>query len=356
MRTFEEQIEAYAQDNISTTSNPSKDEVTQFLKDGVKDVIRKMAVSGLPPAMLTQFSKTETITDANGVTSESNVIFAVTRGDGSYQNPAREIPPGLKGRAVDNNSLFYASKYNPVYYREGGKVYIKPDPTTASVDGGEVVHIVFDNNVNVDSVEIENFPESAVYLVVYYATAMVFISKAGDVHANLPTAPSSLTELDLIYEAPDLPTVPEFVEPQLSLDFTSVEEALENDDPEMADKYINLLDKQLEAFDKEMEISKQEYMAEQNEFEKEINRRMTNADKELGKTVGEIGNKIKSYTADIQKYATEINEQMAKYKWYLQQYAYFMGLYSTGIAGMTKAPKAEQSKEVNVPTQKKTEE
>ena len=90
-------------------------------------------------------------------------------------------------------------------------------------------------------------------------------------------------------------------------------------------------------------------------FEKELQRRMANADKELGRQVGEIGNNIKNYTVDVQKYATELNEKVTKYKWYLQQYAYFYGLYTTGVTGMARPPKAEQSQDVKIPKKQATQ-
>ena len=56
-------------------------------------------------------------------------------------NPATEIPAALKGRATDTDSFFYQSKYNPVFYREGNRIYARPltiNYTAATPQGTEV--------------------------------------------------------------------------------------------------------------------------------------------------------------------------------------------------------------------------
>ena len=167
MRTFEEQIEALTGIAIGASTNPSQDEITQFLRDGVKDMIRKLVSARIPPSLLTSYAKLEILSSSNGIDSPSDVILSVTRNDGTVLNPAREIPAMMKGRVGDSNSLSYASKYNPVFYKEQGKIYVLPEPTNTSTDKAEIMHIVFDNGVSYNSLSIENFPESSEYLIVY---------------------------------------------------------------------------------------------------------------------------------------------------------------------------------------------
>ena len=350
METFEKQIEGLTKIGLSSGSSPTQDQVTQFLRDGVKDVIRKTIAAGTHASLLTSFAKVETVTDANGLSSESGFVFSVLKGDGSIMNPAREVPALLKSRVEDTTSLSYASKYNPVYYREAGKIYIKPNPgASGSTLHGEVMHIGFDNDVTYNSVSISNFPESSEYLVVYYAAAMACMNAASNLHNTLPTIPTALGTESLVYDHVSLPTPPEYDEPSLSLDFESVIDALEDDDPEMADKYLNVIDKQLSAFEKEADNAQNEFQAEKLEFDSELQRRMTHADKELGKQLGEFQANIKNYTVDVQKYATEINTQLMQYKWFIQQYSHLMTQYISGIAGIGKPPAREGASPGKIP-------
>ncbi len=356
MQTFEQQIEGLTKIDLSSVSSPTQDQVTQYLQDGVKDIIRKIMASGAPPTILSAFAKLETIENGNGLESPSNVILSVLKGDGTVLNPAKEIPAALKGRVVDTDSLSFASKYNPVYYLEGGKIYIKPDPGASGSNlQGEIQHIVFDNNVNYSSVSIENFPTSSEYLVVYYAAGMSCLCAASNIHSTLPASPTSPESATFIYDSPDLPTPPEFNAPVLNIDFSEVNDALANDDPDMAEKFLNIIEKQLDAYEKEVNNADKEFTAENVEFTEEMKRRMTNADKEMGRQMAELTTDIKTYTTDIQKYTVDINKAVTQYKWYMQQYTFLMNQYVSGVTGLGARPKAQQAQNVKTPRQQEGE-
>ena len=42
MQTFEQQIEGLTKIDLSSVTSPTQDQVTQYLQDGVKDIIRKI--------------------------------------------------------------------------------------------------------------------------------------------------------------------------------------------------------------------------------------------------------------------------------------------------------------------------
>ena len=156
MQSFEQRVEAITSLDLTSSSSPSLDDLTEFLRDGIKDIIRKsLSNSG---KMLQSFAKTETITDSNGLSSNGGVVLSVLRGDGVILNPANEVSSKLKGRIEDIDSLYYASKYNPVYYISEEKIFIKPNPTSGTVDYGEVTHVVYDTSLNYASINITNFP------------------------------------------------------------------------------------------------------------------------------------------------------------------------------------------------------
>tara|TARA_R100000700_G_C3171255_1_gene145843 strand:+ start:63 stop:1145 length:1083 start_codon:yes stop_codon:yes gene_type:complete len=357
MRTFQQQIEALTGITVGVSTNPSRHEVTQFLRDGVKDMIRKLVSAQAPIGVLSSFSKTDIQSSSTGVESPSNVIISVLRNDGTVMNPAREIPHIMKGRAADSNSLSFASKYNPVFYKEQNKVYVLPVPTNETTDRAEIVHIVFDNGVSYNSLSIENFPESSEYLIVYYASAMSCLAAASVINATLPTAPADIGEPNFIYDGPELPTPPTYEAPLMDMDLDSILDSLQKDDLDMADKYLDIVEKNLQKYDKEHQAAQAEYNAAANEFEKELSRRMTNADKELGKEVGIFNQKIKKHSSDVQQYATEINEKLTRYKWLLSQYGQLLTQYNQGIMGIAGKPaKSNTGDAVNVPKGKQRQE
>ena len=214
-----------------------------------------------------------------------------------------------------------------------------------------MLHIAFDNEVNHNSVSISDFPESTEYLVVYYAAGMACLSAATNLHVSLPTSPTAPDSVSFIYDEVSLPTPPEFDAPNLALDFTDVNEALANDDPDMADKFLSIIEKQLDAYDKQVNNADKQFNEEQVEFTEETKRRMTHADKQLSKQLGESTTNIKNYTAEIQQFAVDVNKIVTRYKWFMQQYSFLMGQYTSGIAGMGIKPKAESAGNVKAPTQ-----
>ena len=280
MQTFEERIEGLTKITITSSSTPSQSDISEYLKDGARDFLRKLASAG-NPALLAPFTEVSSVTDGNGVSIETSAILTVLRGDGTILNPATEIPAALKGRAADTDSLYFQSKYSPVFYKEAKKVYILPTPTTSTTDGGEVHHVKFDSNVHHASVSISNFTKDSEYLVVLYAASMSCISAANDIHNNPPTAPV-------------------YIQPDTNISFTDVDTEFTDEDPEMIDKRLAKIDKQLAEIDKNIQVNKAKYQEELDEYNKSL----------------------------------ELNQM--KYKWWMEQYVRLMGQYTSGIFGMTK--------------------
>lgn len=289
MQTFEERIESLTKITITSSSTPSQNDITEYLQDGVKDFLRKLSSVGRGELLL-PYTTTTSVTDGNGVEVESRLVLSVLRGDGTIMNPAEEIPVSLKGRAADSDSLFFRSKYNPCFYREGKKVYILPTPTTSTTEGGEVHHVKFDTDVHYASVGISNFTKDSEYLIVLYASAMSCLSAATDIHNNPPTAPV-------------------YIQPSTSVSFTDVDTEFTDEDPEMIDKRLAKIDKELLEIDKNIQVAKAKYQEEVDEYSRTL----------------------------------ELNQN--KYKWWMEQYTRLMSQYSSGILGATKqeAPKKEES-------------
>jgi len=157
MATFEAQVEGLTGLSIDSTSSPTLTELSQFLKDGATDVINKLIKTDKSSAM----TLGEVTTEYGNGTIINGPILDVWGTDGTNDHPAELVPASVGKRAVDANSLFYRSKYNPCYFREGKKVIVKPD-------GGSVLHVSYPS-VTYDQETIYNIPNQYLSLVAMYA-------------------------------------------------------------------------------------------------------------------------------------------------------------------------------------------
>ena len=141
MATFQAQVEALTGlGTLSSTTNPSLDELTQFLKDGVIDVTEKCIAT--KAAMADLFGRESSISDSQGLSVGGAQILSVMREgniDGSSDGtlswyPCRKVPISLQSRVIDTDSLHYASIYNPVYTVNSDKT-INVYPTPSSNNG-----------------------------------------------------------------------------------------------------------------------------------------------------------------------------------------------------------------------------
>ena len=163
MATFEAQVEGLTGLSIDGSSAPTQTELTQFLTDGAAEVINAM------PRKLKFFCATEDTFTSAAVGSEAEIlvsgeVLAVTRSDGTIEQPCREIPAKLRGRASDSADMNAATATDPVYYIYNGK--INAIPTSGSCKYLEV------NNPAVaygDS-NVSNFPNEYEYLIPLYAS------------------------------------------------------------------------------------------------------------------------------------------------------------------------------------------
>ena len=195
MATFEAQVEGLTSLSIDGSSAPTQTELTQFLTDGAAEVINAM------PRKLKFFCATEDTFTSAAVGSEaetlvSGKVLAVTRSDGTIEQPCREIPAKLRGRASDSADMNAATATDPVYYIYDGK--INAIPTSGSCKYLEV------NNPAVaygDS-NVSNFPNEYEYLVPLYASVKslqnALGAKAGnsDISGALTALEASVTNAE----------------------------------------------------------------------------------------------------------------------------------------------------------------
>lgn len=121
--SFKDRVEDLISSAITDTA-----EATQFLQDGVVDVISK--VLKVNPADARLFETSETFSSASSSAIDSGAILSVTRENGvaNAEEPATQIDPSERYRAADLDSLSYRSKFNPGWYLLDNKVHVIPTP------------------------------------------------------------------------------------------------------------------------------------------------------------------------------------------------------------------------------------
>jgi len=190
--TFEAQVEGLTSLSIDGSSAPTQTELTQFLTDGASEVINAMPRS-LKLFCATEDTFTSTAVGSEAETLESSSLLAVTRSDGTIEQPCRKIPASLRGRASDSADMNAATTTDPVYYIYNGKVNALPA-------SGSCKYLEVNNPaVAYGDSAISSFPDEYEYLVPLYASVKslqnAMASKAGN--SDITTALTAInTEID----------------------------------------------------------------------------------------------------------------------------------------------------------------
>ena len=186
--------------------------VTQWLKDGAWDVINR--VKKIDPSMLPLFAKiTEGV--GNDAAIGNNLLLGVYRTDSGTESEYREVPASFKYKIENSDSLYEASTSDPVFYRENGRIYLRPrggdnDMSLVTIDTTNLVH---------GGSGADYFPEDMEYLIALYAAIQVLQRAMADT-----SMPSNVVDLvlpalpdDADVDFSGVPTAPSFVGPTLSL-------------------------------------------------------------------------------------------------------------------------------------------
>ena len=224
--------------DLTSLTVSDNDELSQFLKDGVIDVTNRWLA--IRPQDIELFGRETTISDSQGVSVGGAKIISVIReagADGSSDGstawePCRKIPSSMQSRAVDVDSLNYASAYNPVYTINSDKT-INVYPVPSSNNGFKVFYVneeprdISNNAALIHShSNIKYFPNDKVYLVVMYAGIKL-------IHATLaaksvPSVPVSQVLPTLSITASEPAVISLIPAPSLtSVTFTSIDSSLD---------------------------------------------------------------------------------------------------------------------------------
>ena len=193
MATFEVQVEGLTGLDISNDTSPTQDELTEFLRDGVLEITNRCIA--LNPSEVSDFLRASSEATSNGSLGVgTDIIVSVVRESGTNDDwrGCRKIPLSLQSRAVDVNSLHYASKFNPVYTSDNdGAISVFPAPDTGGADAYKIYYVNEEprdvsNNANLTYAHsnIKYFPNNKVYLVVLYAGIRSIRNKMSSLHGS----------------------------------------------------------------------------------------------------------------------------------------------------------------------------
>ena len=331
-------IESITQLTFSGSTTPTENQLNDFIIDGANDIIRKSIANG--GEILDAFSTTTSVTNGSGVQTNGNIILSVTRGDGAIQNPANLVPTSLKGRVTDTDSLYFASKFNPVYYVENGKVFIEPAPTGTTDENGNVTFVD-----TVSSASLTGFPSSHLNLVYLYAGAMAYFAKASNIELNLSSVPTFAASPGFSYNDVELPTIPTFTPPAIEFDLTDINTALSNDDLDLADSRRDILDKKIERFDKDLGKEKDKFNTEMDVFNKRLEILLNNANKNIETVIAQFGSDVRKYEMDIQEYQNKLEKDRQSYKWYIERYISLLNQYNSSITALFSGRTRQQAQQ-----------
>ena len=240
-RTFKEQVQALTTITISSSSTfPIEAQLTQFLTDGTREVI-----GVLPPDLLQYCADYTELNSSSAMNIGTDIdigkILFVTKSDGVRYLPTRKIPAAFSSLANDSTNLkYFGTDSDPVYWiiSDGSNPGLEVFPTPTSTKKARVHHIAYPATAFGWS-GIDNFPDSAEYLVVLYASMKSLLSAIGNltIPPTVGGASESLTTTMTALTGDQVSTDADFLD--FSDWFTALGEMIEDDeDIELASAQI----------------------------------------------------------------------------------------------------------------------
>tara|TARA_S200002703_G_scaffold130308_1_gene117564 strand:- start:89 stop:2014 length:1926 start_codon:yes stop_codon:yes gene_type:complete len=183
--SFQTDIEAITGSISSYTT-----EANSYLVEGVKFITKYVMNNMDIEPRLTQSSSKDNSTPTHSMTDVLKVC-SVTRNDGTRNRECSEINSADRDNYADINSIYYTSKFDPVYYILDNTLNILPTPTASET--ASVVHITPDDSVSVSESTISNFPTELNRGVVLYASQQVLRKFLNEKNATLVALSTGLS-------------------------------------------------------------------------------------------------------------------------------------------------------------------
>ena len=186
MATFKEQVDAITGMVSGTTEGAlTDDELKQVLSDGVMEVTDKYLQS--KPNDINFFQVESAESESQGGLSAKSIIISVVRETGTDNDwrECRQISVGMQSKVTDDQSMDYASKYNPVFHVDDNNT-INVYPAPASSNNAYKVYYVNDAPQRDDGTALDEthttikyFPKHLVHMVIKYACIKSMEAKLG---------------------------------------------------------------------------------------------------------------------------------------------------------------------------------
>ena len=243
MATFEAQVEGLTSLSIDGSSAPTQTELTQFLTDGAKEIL-----TSLPDSKKRLFT---TSNELNGSSTNYTVagseVFAVTRDDGTINQPCRVVPAELQGRVRDSDDMMAATATDPVYYISNNLLSVVPEPSNSQ--NAHVQALAYPTVAYTDGDSgIAKFPDEAEYLVPLYAAIKslqnALAAKSGN--TDITTALTAInTEIDETLAIADSAAT-EIGLANAEIDKATAEVALANEQVDLMNAEVDLSNAELD--------------------------------------------------------------------------------------------------------------
>ena len=268
---------------------------------------------------------------------------------------AIEIDAANKQRAEDSDSIYKATTNSPVFYREGGRIYVEPT-------GGSVVVVNYPT-INYDDADVTGVPDDVKHLIIMGAavkgrlyqldtlrrsTKDEIAPSYSDVNLSLLPIPSiadlttlesapiltleaapTITDLSISAIPPVAPSSPSFTEitlpranitaptydaPALVVSFANAVTQIEtNEDTELANAELAKISSQLNEYKSNLENELNKFNEQAAKYQAEIGIETQEAQMKQTKEFQEYSSKLEKYSGELNKYQQIVNKEVSEY-------------------------------------------
>ncbi|MAF43323.1 MAG: hypothetical protein CMI54_04010 [Parcubacteria group bacterium] len=294
-------------------------------------------------------SPTITVSSGGGVSvTTAKFLYAEKNG---YQ--ATEIDASNKARATDSGSIYNATVKSPVYYREGGKIFVEPDgggvhvvdyPTIAYGNSGvtgvpdDVEHLVIMGAavkarigqlvlLRVGIAEIDSPTFTEVELVLDAIPSITDFSISESAPTLVLEASPSITDLTISASAPTSPVSPSFTDnvvtlpaspsytpPVTDLSFASADTFITtNEDVELANAELQKVSTQINKFQADIQNQVQKFNEVNVVYQAGVQKAIQDAQLDSSKDTRQYESDLRRYHEEVLKYQQLVNTEVQEY-------------------------------------------
>ena len=355
MASWTDRIQGLTGLTLGTAPAPSTAETLQFVRDAVRETRTRLMRT--VPQDIPQFTKNATLSNEDGHDAEEAlVVTSVVREDGvTNENyiPCTEVPFGMKFKVADTDSLWFRSNYNPCYYWDGPKIYVKPNPAAGGADDAIITYVPSSITqsggsaiaVSSDVDNTDYFPDKYLHLTLWHTCVQVLTATMNNIHNNINSLMSDIVVPDvptMVYQDLEMPTLPSYNPTPMVLDFDTVNAYFGAEDTELVGPAVNKVTQQISEFNSLSKDEQQRIQTELKKYDGELQKRFKQADGKLQAEVAQYQRRIEKYVQDIAKFGADLQSWSARYQWYSERYQSFAQQYLAFFGQL--APQQQEEK------------